>query len=136
MRFCNTIVVKVELVVAVTVLISVSYHPYKILSYKVCLQTPRLSGEQPEGSISYDKFDYPMPWQSPMSGVTHDIVKLCLAVCRLHELTEEHVCKMRRLFILNILSQVVNSHLVLQTSIRHGAKTFAPSLPGHRICLT
>ena len=52
-----------------------------------------------------------MPWQGPISGVTHDIVELCLAVCRLHELMREHVWKIRMLFILNILSQVVISHI-------------------------
>ena len=52
-----------------------------------------------------------MPGQSPISGVTHDNVELCLAVCRLHELLEEHVWKIRMLFILNILSRVVISHI-------------------------
>ena len=34
----------------------------------------------------------PCPWQGPISGGhTHDIVEFCLAVCRLHELIEEHV---------------------------------------------
>ena len=53
-----------------------------------------------------------MLWQDPISGVTHDIVELCLlAVCRLHELMRKHVWKIRMLFILSILSQSVISHI-------------------------
>ena len=58
-----------------------------------------------------------MPWHGPISGVTHDIVELCLVVCRLHELIEEHAWKNRTLFTLNIFAQ-----------LEHGAKTFASQL--------
>ena len=41
---------------------------------------------------------YPMPWQGPNSGASHDVANLCQAVCRLHELIREHVGEIRRAF--------------------------------------
>ena len=53
----------------------------------------------------------PCPGRVQFQKGTHDIVELCLTVCRLYEWIEEHVWKIRMLFILHILSQVVISHI-------------------------
>ena len=55
--------------------------------------------------------DYPMPWQGPNSGASHEIAKLCQIVCQLHELIREYVWKIRRLSILNFVSEVVISRV-------------------------
>ena len=55
-------------------------------------------------------FSYPMPWQGPNSGgPCHDVAELCRAVCRSHELIQEHVWKTRMRPIFIFLSEVVIS---------------------------
>ena len=55
---------------------------------------------------------YPMPWQGPISGASHDIAKLCIYVVRrLQELIWEHGCKIRRLSILKYISELVISRV-------------------------
>ena len=49
-----------------------------------------------------------MPWQGPISGATTTLQSyLFQALCRLHDLIREHVGRIRMLFILRFLSEVV-----------------------------